>query len=207
MIGFFIFKKELSSPNLFDKKVLYIRNTSIVINQKLLVDCRKMHRDAQRQVYELLAPKLYQTCKRYLKKEEEIEEAMADAFYTIFTKMDQLKELLAFEAWARKIAVNQCLHTLKKKVNFNIYLDDMTTMPPLESAQDTFLEEEDLLQLLEQIPEGCKAIFNLFAIEGYSHKEIAQTLGISEGTSKSQLNVSRTKLQALVNQLYYQKAK
>ena len=187
--------------------MLYIRNTSIVINEKLLLDCKKMQRESQRRVYELLAPKLYQTCKRYLKKEEEIEEAMADAFYTIFTKMDQLKELLAFEAWARKIAVNQCLHTLKKKVNFNIYLDDMATIPALESAQDTFLEEEDLLQLLNQIPEGCKAIFNLFAIEGYSHKEIAQTLGISEGTSKSQLNVSRTKLQALVNQLYYQKAK
>lgn len=187
--------------------MLYIRNTSIVINEKLLVDCKKMHRESQRRVYELLAPKLYQTCKRYLKKEEEIEEAMADAFYTIFTKMDQLKELLAFEAWARKIAVNQCLYTLKKKVNFNIYLDDLPQIPSNASAEETFLETEDLLQLLEQIPEGCRAVFNLFAIEGYSHKEIAQTLGISEGTSKSQLNVSRTKLQALVNQLYYQKAK
>jgi len=178
-----------------------------VIDDKLILDCKKMHRESQRRVYELLAPKLYQTCKRYLKKEEEIEEVMADAFYTIFTKIDQLKELVAFEVWARKIAVNQCLYTLKKKVNFNIYLDDMATIPALEAAQDTFLEEEDLLQLLQQLPEGCKAIFNLFAIEGYSHKEIAQTLGISEGTSKSQLNVSRTKLQALVNQLYYQKAK
>ena len=178
-----------------------------MINEIQIAGCKKMQRDAQRQVYEYMSPKLYRTCKRYLKKEEEIEEAMADAFYTIFTKMDQLKELLAFEAWARKIAVNQCLHTLKKKVNFNIYLDDMPQLPPIASSEETLLETEDLMQLLEQIPEGCKAIFNLFAIEGYSHKEIAQTLGISEGTSKSQLNVSRTKLQALVNQLYYQKAK
>ncbi|MFY0482164.1 RNA polymerase sigma factor [Flavobacterium sp. PLA-1-15] len=166
-----------------------------------------MHRGAQRQVYELLAPKLYRTCKRYLKKEEEIEEAMADAFYTIFTKLDQLKEVLAFEAWARKITVNQCLLTLKKNVNFNLYLDDMKVEPKLETADDTVLEEEDLLQLLNHIPEGCKTVFNLFAIEGYSHKEIATMLGISEGTSKSQLNVSRTKLKELVNNLYYQKAK
>ena len=166
-----------------------------------------MHRGSQRQVYELLAPKLYRTCKRYLKKEEEIEEAMADAFYTIFTKLDQLKEVLAFEAWARKITVNQCLLTLKKNINFNLYLDDMKVEPKLETADDTVLEEEDLLQLLNHIPEGCKTVFNLFAIEGYSHKEIATMLGISEGTSKSQLNVSRTKLKELVNNLYYQKAK
>lgn len=166
-----------------------------------------MHRGSQRQLYELLAPKLYRTCKRYLKKEEEIEEVMADAFYTIFTKLDQLKEVLAFEAWARKITVNQCLLTLKKNINFNIYLDDMKVEPKLETADDTVLEEEDLLQLLNHIPEGCKTVFNLFAIEGYSHKEIATMLGISEGTSKSQLNASRTKLKELVNNLYYQKAK
>lgn len=166
-----------------------------------------MHRGSQRQMYELLAPKLYRTCKRYLKKEEEIEEVMADAFYTIFTKLDQLKEMLAFEAWARKITVNQCLLTLKKNINFNIYLDDMKMEPKLETADDTVLEEEDLLQLLNHIPEGCKTVFNLFAIEGYSHKEIATMLGISEGTSKSQLNASRTKLKELVNNLYYQKAK
>jgi len=166
-----------------------------------------MHRGSQRQLYELLAPKLYRTCKRYLKKEEEIEEVMADAFYTIFTKLDQLKEVLAFEAWARKITVNQCLLTLKKKVNFNIYLDDLKLEPKLETPEETVLDEEDLLQLLNHIPEGCKTVFNLFAIEGYSHKEIATMLGISEGTSKSQLNVSRTKLKELVNNLYYQKAK
>lgn len=166
-----------------------------------------MHRASQRQLYELMAPKLYQTCKRYLKKEEEIEEALADAFYTIFTKLDQLKEVLAFEAWARKIAVNQCLLTLRKNVNFNIYIDDIKHEPTLESANDTFLEAEDLMQLLNHIPEGCKTVFNLFAIEGFSHKEIAAMLGISEGTSKSQLNASRTKLKELVNNLYYQKAK
>jgi len=178
-----------------------------VIDEKLIAECKKMHRGSQRQLYELLAPKLYRTCKRYLKKEEEIEEVMADAFYTIFTKLDQLKEVLAFEAWARKITVNQCLLTLKKKVNFNIYLDDLKLEPKLETPEETVLDEEDLLQLLNHIPEGCKTVFNLFAIEGYSHKEIATMLGISEGTSKSQLNVSRTKLKELVNNLYYQKAK
>jgi RNA polymerase sigma factor (sigma-70 family) len=166
-----------------------------------------MQRDAQRQVYELMAPKLYRTCKRYLKKEEEIEEALADAFYTIFTKLDQLKEIAAFEAWSRKIAVNHCLATIKKKTNFNLYLDDVTVLSQPFTDEVTELEEEDLLNLLNHLPEGCKTIFNLFVIEGYGHKEIATMLHISEGTSKSQLNASKTKLKELVNNLYYQKAK
>jgi len=178
-----------------------------VINETLITACKKMHRDAQRQVYEHLAPKLYRTCKRYLKKEEEIEEVLADAFYTIFTKLDQLKEAGAFEAWARKITVNQCLLQLKRNVNFNLYLEDTSFQLQPQSAEETPLEEEDLLNLLNYIPDGCKTIFNLFVIEGYGHKEIANMLNISEGTSKSQLNVAKTKLKELVNTLYYQKAK
>ena len=178
-----------------------------MINETLITACKKMQRDAQRQVYELLAPKLYRTCKRYLKKEEEIEEVLADAFYTIFTKLDQLKEMGAFEAWARRITVNQCLLQLKRNVNFNLYLEDTAFHLQPETAAETTLEEEDLLKLLDSIPEGCKTIFNLFVIEGYAHKEIAKMLNISEGTSKSQLNVAKTKLKGLVNTLYYQKAK
>ncbi|MFC4817254.1 MULTISPECIES: RNA polymerase sigma factor [unclassified Flavobacterium] len=166
-----------------------------------------MHRDAQRQVYEILAPKLYRTCKRYLKKEEEIEEVLADAFYTIFTKMDQLKENGAFEAWARKITVNHCLYQLRKNVNFNLYLEDTKLQIQPQTAADSKMEEEDLLKLLNFIPEGCKTVFNLFVIEGYGHKEIAEMLNISEGTSKSQLNAAKTKLKDLINNLYYQQAK
>lgn len=177
-----------------------------MINESILIACRKMQRDAQRHVYEYMSPKLYRTCKRYLKKEEEIEEVLADAFYTIFTKMEQLKELGAFEAWARKITVNQCLHQLKRNVNFNIYLEDTTLRLQPESLPETNLEEEDLLNLLNFIPDGCKTIFNLFVIEGYGHKEIAEMLKISEGTSKSQLNVAKTKLKELVNNHYYQKS-
>ncbi len=175
-----------------------------MINETLLIACKKMQRDAQRQVYEYMSPKLYRTCKRYLKKEEEIEEVLADSFYTVFTKMDQLKELGAFEGWARKITVNNCLHQLKRNVNFNLYLEDTKLQLQPETLPENHLEEEDLLNLLNFIPEGCKTIFNLFVIEGYGHKEIASMLHISEGTSKSQLNVAKTKLRELVGNHYYQ---
>nr|WP_294779823.1 sigma-70 family RNA polymerase sigma factor [uncultured Flavobacterium sp.] len=166
-----------------------------------------MHRDAQREVYEYMSPKLYRLCKRYLKKEEEIEEALADAFFTIFTKLDQLKEAYAFEAWARRITVNHCLATIRKETNFNMYLDDVKLLSQPSVDELNTLEEEDLLNLLNHIPDGCKTVFNLFVIEGYAHKEIAEMLKISEGTSKSQLNAAKTKLKELVNKLYYQKAK
>ncbi|OGS69674.1 MAG: RNA polymerase subunit sigma-24 [Flavobacteria bacterium RIFCSPLOWO2_12_FULL_31_7] len=178
-----------------------------MINIQLIQACKKQQRDAQRQVYELLARKLYYTCSRYLKKEEEIEEAMADAFYIIFTKIDQLKEELAFEGWAKKIAVNQCLMQLKKNVNFNLYLEDVAIKNQPLTDEMCELEEEDLLNLLNYLPDGCKTVFSLFVIEGFSHKDIAEKLQISEGTSKSQLNVAKTKLKDLVNQFYYQKAK
>ena len=178
-----------------------------MIDIQLIQACKKQQRDAQRQVYELLARKLYYTCSRYLKKEEEIEEVMADAFYIIFTKIDKLKEELAFEGWAKKIAVNQCLMQLKKNVNFNLYLEDVSLKDQPLTDEMCELEEEDLLNLLNYLPDGCKTVFSLFVIEGFSHKDIAEKLQISEGTSKSQLNVAKTKLKDLVNQFYYQKAK
>jgi RNA polymerase sigma-70 factor (ECF subfamily) len=178
-----------------------------VIDEKLLSDCKKMQRDAQRQLYELLSSRLYFICKRYLKKEEDIEEVVADTFYTIFTKLHQLKEDKAFIGWAKKIAVNHCLLHLKKSTNFNLYLEDTKgSLQPISDAV-TKLEEEDLLQLLNYLPEGCRAVFNLFAIEGFSHKQIAKELQISEGTSKSQVHFAKNKLQQLVHNLYYQQAK
>ncbi len=166
-----------------------------------------MQREAQRKVYEHLSPKLYHTCRRYLKQEEEVEEALADAFYIIFTKIAQLKENAAFEGWARRIAVNQCLLYLRKKVNFNLYVDDVKTALQPHAAEDTTLEEADLLALLEHLPDGCRTVFSLFAIEGFGHKEIAAMLNITEGTSKSQLNAAKTKLKEMVGRMYYQKAK
>lgn len=174
---------------------------------KIIQACRKKQREGQRLLYEQMGSKLYYICKRYLKKEEDIEEVMADAFYTIFTKIEQLKEDYAFEAWARKITVNLCLLQLKKNLNFNLYIDEVSYSNQPLADEVTELEEADLLNLLNYIPEGCRTIFSLFVIEGFSHKEIAEQLGISEGTSKSQLNASKSKLKELVNTFYYQKAK
>ena len=177
----------------------------MVIDEKLLSGCKARERSAQRQLYEHMAPRLYQICRRYLKQQADIEEILADAFYAIFTKLDQLRDAAAFDAWARRITVNFCLARLRKKGSMDLYLEDMPQEQQQQHHWPKPLEERDLLRLLDQLPEGCRTIFNLFAIEGYSHREIALILGISEGTSKSQLSFSKTKLKSLINRFYYLK--
>ncbi|SEN10434.1 RNA polymerase sigma-70 factor, ECF subfamily [Chryseobacterium taichungense] len=170
------------------------------MERELLLECQRNDRNAQRKVYEQMAGKLYSVCKRYLKRDEDIEEAMADTFYKIFTKIDQLHQPEIFEAWARKIAVNECLQKLRTAKHLHISFEENHVSNSDMGTEDISFEK-DILSLLNFLPEGCRAIFNLFAIEGYPHKEIATMLSISEGTSKSQLNFARKKLQELlVNQ-------
>lgn len=169
------------------------------MERELLLECQRNDRNAQRKVYEKMAGKLYSVCKRYLKNDEDIEEVLADTFYKIFTKIKHLQNHDVFEAWARKIAVNECLQKLRSTKVLHISLDDNDVES--SDAAENISFEKDVLSLLNFLPEGCRAIFNLFAIEGYPHKEIALMLSISEGTSKSQLNFARKKLQELlVNQ-------
>lgn len=167
------------------------------MEQELLLQCQRNDRNAQRKVYEKMAGKLYPVCRRYLKNDEDIEEALADSFYKIFTKIGQLQDPETFEAWARKITVNECLQKLRAGKELHISLEE-TGMQVSDPVPDHGSFEKDLLGLLNFLPEGCRAIFNLFAIEGYPHKEIAAMLSISEGTSKSQLNFARKKLQELL---------
>lgn len=192
--------------NPLGKNVLYPKK-DLMITDALIQACRRNQRDAQREVYDLLGPMLYRSCRRYLKQQEEIEEVMADTFYSIFTRMDQLREDYAFEAWCRQIAVNYCLQRLKKQVNFNIYIEDSGTEPLHGSRSDAGVQEEDLLKLLDYLPQGARTVFTLHAIDGYNHTEIAKQLGISTGTSKSQLKMARMRLQLLVDKHYYRQAK
>ncbi len=171
-------------------------------NEAIIKACISGDRKAQHNLYLQLSPMLYSVCKRYLKLDMEIEDALAESFVLIFTRMNTLKDAGALYGWAKKVAVNQSLQLLRKKVNFNLSLDDIKQEPVFEQSTTQQLEHKDLLKLLDYLPDGCRSIFNLFAIEGYSHKEIAALLQISEGTSKSQVNVARVKLQKLVKHHY-----
>ena len=159
--------------------------------EQLLEACKKGERSAQKELYQRMAPVLMGICKRYLQRTEEAEEALSNALLKIFTKLDQFDSAGSFEGWMKRVTVRECLNYLRqRKSPFDTEWDG-DIAAPTESHD----EAEHLLQLLQALPTGYRTVFNLYAIEGYRHQEIAQLLSISEGTSKSQLSKARKLLQ------------
>lgn len=167
--------------------------------QELIKGCLKRDRAAQKRLYDTFSPKMYALCCRYVKDSMEAEDVLITAFTKILDKIDQYKHEGSFEGWIRRIVVNESLTYLRR--NRNMYLETELEAadyePDYQSLSDS-LEAEDLLKMISELPSGYRIVFNLYAIDGYSHKEIAEQLGISENTSKSQLSRARTYLQKLL---------
>lgn len=166
---------------------------------ELIERCRRRDGAAQRELYDRYSSKMYGLCYRYVHHAMEAEDVLVTAFMKIFDKIDQFKGEGSFEGWIRRIMVNEALSHLRK--NRSLYLETEIEQADREPDYDQLsdqLEAEDLLKMIEELPAGYRAVFNMYAIDGYSHKEIAQQLGISENTSKSQLSRARTYLQKML---------
>lgn len=150
---------------------------------------------AQTRLYEKFSSKMLAVCTRYVGDKMEAEDVMIDGFMRVFDKIDQFTFQGSFEGWIRKIMVNEALMYVRGKKMIIVDLE-YAIEEPNESSFNTDLEAADLMKLIEELPIGYRTVFNLAAIEGYSHLEIGQMLGISEGTSKSQLSRARAMLQA-----------
>ncbi len=164
--------------------------------------CKKRDPRAQKLLYECYAPRMYALCCRYIPSRTEAEDVLVIAFTKIFERIGQYKGEGSFEGWIRKIMVNESLSYLRR--NKNMYLEeDIDTLmhEPDLATLENHLEAEDLIRLMSQMPAGYRMIFNLYAIDGFSHKEIAMQLGISENTSKSQLSRARVFLQKMLAKL------
>lgn len=147
---------------------------------------------AQRAFYEKYSGKFLAICCRYVKDRMAAEDIMVDSMMRIFEKSSQFDFQGSFEGWSKRLVVNQALGYLRSKKMLEV---DVEEVREAADTTETFLEAEDLLRLIQELPSGYRAVFNLYAIEGYSHAEIAELLGISEGTSKSQLSRARAVLQ------------
>jgi RNA polymerase sigma-70 factor (ECF subfamily) len=157
---------------------------------------------AHKIVYERFAGKMLAVCTRYCANRDDAEEVMLDGFMRVFEKIGQFREDGSFEGWIRRIMVTESLMFLRRNKQWRqeIPIDEVTIEPDYEWA-DTAIHENDLLKMVHQLPDGYRTVFNLYAIEGYAHAEIAEMLGISEGTSKSQLSRARMLLQANLKKL------
>ena len=156
---------------------------------------------AQKALFERYSSKMLTICVRYISNRYEAEEILMDGFMRVFDKIGQYKNEGSFEGWVRRIMVNESLMYLRKNKQWRAEITLEETPPEADTVYaDQDLMAEDLLNLLGKLPAGYKTVFNLYAIEGYSHAEIADLLGITESTSKSQLHRARALLQRLLAQ-------
>lgn len=162
--------------------------------------CKRRDRLVQKQLYEKYSARFFGVCKRYLKNIELAEDVLVKGFLKIFDHIDSFEGKGNFEGWMQRIMVNECLMELRKKQDFTIYLETSNIQPQRDATVLENLYEQDILKLLDFLPTGCRTVFNLYVIEGFKHNEIAEQLGISEGTSKSQLNLAKEKLKVLLNE-------
>lgn len=167
--------------------------------------CLKGDRRAQRELYETYAGKFLSLCIRYVKNSMVAEDVMIEGFMKVFEKLAQYEGKGSFEGWMRRIMVTQCLLYLRDNKNLlmEINLDGQENAAAIGVA-DHDINCQDLLQLIAELPVGFRTVFNLYVIEGYSHREIQDMLGISESTSKSQLSRARAALKNRLLEESYQ---
>jgi len=168
-----------------------------VFDLQLIESCRKGDRASQKAIYDRLASRMFPICIRYAGDRESAQDILQDGFITLFTKLEDFKGDGSFEGWARRIFVTTALMYLRKKDVLKMS-DDLDLARGLKAdtvTQTQNLGYKELMELIMTLPPGFRTVFNLYALEGYSHKEIGEMLGISETTSRTQLSRARIWLQ------------
>ena len=172
--------------------------------QEILQACKKNDPSAQKILFDQYAGRLLGICARYCPNMEDAKDALHEGFIKIFKQIDRFKGNSKLETWMTRIMINTAIDHFKKGLKYKFMEEDQLQTYD-ENVEIVFEEEEeiqlsDLYKVIEELPDGYRIIFNLYAIEGFTHKEIAQELNISEGTSKSQLARARKHLQKLLKE-------
>lgn len=167
--------------------------------QHIIEACQVEDPKGQKALYDMYSPLLFAVALRYMKSRESAEDVLIDSFYKIFTKINSFKHEGSFEGWMKRITVNEALMVLRKKNILNLSVELNSINDPVYNEEITSsINYKELLQCLDQLPVGYRTVFNLYVVEGYKHREIAEKLGISINTSKSQLILAKKKMRELV---------
>lgn len=172
------------------------KNESLLITKAL-----KNNREAQHVLFQLHAPKMLSVCRYYIKDTQFAEEAMLNGFFKVFQNLSTFKNEGSFEGWIRRIMVRESISFLRQKKRIEFTSDDIEDDINHANNIQTNIEVAEIQQLIDNLPEGYKIVFVMYAIEGYKHREIAKILDISESTSKSQLFKARKVLQQKIKEL------
>lgn len=136
--------------------------------------------------------------RRYLRSNEDREDVLVEAFFKVFENLERFRGDGSFEGWIRRIVVNEALMFLRKQHNFNMTVEITDFDEPVRMSVMDDLAVKDIMKMLSELPTGYRTVFNLYVVEGYKHREIAELLGISINTSKSQLILAKKKMRALI---------
>lgn len=164
---------------------------------KLIKQCAKNDKRAQKEIYQLFAGKLFSICLKYSKNRQEAQDNFQDGFITIFSKIGQFNFKGSFEGWLKRIMVNTVLLKYRNKSVLNIVTEEIPD-EVIVDIDDDEISLDFLLSLIQELPERYRLVFNLYVLDGYSHKEVSQMLHIAEGTSKSNLARARAILKQKV---------
>jgi len=167
--------------------------------EQLIEQCKKNDVKAQGQIYKLFASKLFSVCLKYSRNNAEAEDNLQDAFVTIFKKIAQYKYKGSFEGWMKRITINTALQRYRSVGVFDIVNENQIEDESVEIDEDT-IAIDFLLRIIQELPDRYRLVFNLYALDGYSHKEIGEMLDISTGTSKSNLARARLILKEKIEQ-------
>lgn len=158
--------------------------------EKLISKCKKQDLKAQEELYRLYSAKFFGLCLKYSANYQQAEDNLQDGFITIFKKISQYKNKGSFEGWMKRIIINTALQKFRKEKFFEIINEDQMEETVVEIEEDE-LSADFLLKTIQDLPNRYREVFNLYALDGYSHKEISEILDISVGTSKSNLARAR----------------
>lgn len=170
-------------------------------NTALIKKAAKGKRDAQHTLFEIHAPKMLSICRYYIKDMQDAESVMLNSFFKAFTNLKSFKNEGSFEGWLRRIMVRECISFLRQKKHIEFLVEDDVIQAEPYNNINSQIEVAQIQQLIDELPEGYKMVFVMYAIEGYKHYEIAEILKISEGTSKSQLFKARQMLQKKIKDI------
>ncbi|MDU8884604.1 RNA polymerase sigma factor [Yeosuana sp. MJ-SS3] len=159
--------------------------------EQLIVKCKKNDTKAQGELYKLYKSKLFTLCLKYSRSHAEAQDNLQDAFVTIFKKISQFKNKGSFEGWIKRITINTALQCYRTKGVFSIVNEDILDETDWEVEDTDEISMDYLLQIIQELPDRYRLVFNLYVLDDYSHKEIANMLEISQGTSKSNLARAR----------------
>ena len=176
--------------------------------QELIRKCRKSDRKAQERLFKLSYPLAFSVARRYTQDESETLNVVNEGMLKVFQSLDQYSEGLSFGGWVRRIMVNSAIDHYRKSKRYqdrHLELDGEETFSTYEEGILDKISADEILELVQQLPPAYRMVFSLYAVEGYTHREISEKLDISEGTSKSNYSKARAKMQKAISTNYHVK--